>query len=320
MTDEFDMGMERIKLLLVEDDPDQRELTREVLEDHFGQGTVRAVANRAAALAENLPAFDLILTDYNLPDGSGMDLLEQVRRVCATPVIMVTSENVGRVATEAVRKGAIDYVVKGNDFSNIPLVVEKNLTVAKIMRENDSLRQELERKNKLLEELAATDPLTGLYNRRHFGRVHEQLFAEAARYQADLACVMIDLDQYKPINDTFGHAVGDRLLIEVGRVISSHMRRMDVAARYGGDEFVLLLPKAGAADAAAVIERVREQFRNSSAMILNRKEGVTLSAGIASLLSGGAASPDQLLAQADATLYKAKEGGRNRSVLFNTAA
>jgi diguanylate cyclase (GGDEF)-like protein len=310
------MDLDRIRLLLVEDDPDQRELTREVLEDHFGRQTVRAVASRAAAMAEDLAAFDLILTDYNLPDGTGMDLLEEVRRVCATPVILVTSENVGRVATEAVRKGAIDYVVKSNDFSSIPLVVEKNLTVAKIMRENESLREELERKNKLLEELAATDPLTGLYNRRHFGRVHEQLFAEAARYQADLACVMIDLDEYKPINDTYGHAVGDRLLVEIGRVISSHMRRMDVAARYGGDEFVLLLPRAGTTEAASVIERVREQFRNSSAMILNRKEGVTISAGIASLRSGSAANPDQLLAQADAMLYQAKDGGRNRSVLF----
>jgi len=167
----------------------------------------------------------MILTDYNLPDGTGMDLLEEIRRRCLTPVIMVTSENVGHVATEAIRKGAIDYVVKGVDFSSIPLVVEKNLTVSKIMRENESLRLELERKNVQLEELAATDPLTGLYNRRHFGRVLEQLFAEATRYEADLACVMIDLDGYKPINDTYGHAVGDRLLVEVGKVIASHMRR-----------------------------------------------------------------------------------------------
>jgi diguanylate cyclase (GGDEF)-like protein len=309
----------RIKLLIVEDDPDQRELTREVLEDHFGRATVTAVGDRASALQQDLAAFDVILTDYNLPDGTGMQLLEEVRHRCLTPVIMVTSENVGHVAIEAVRKGAIDYVVKGVDFSSIPLVVEKNLTFAKIMRENEALRQELEEKNAKLEELAATDPLTGLYNRRHFGRVLEQLVAESTRYEADLACVMIDLDGYKPINDTYGHAIGDQLLVEVGKVISSHMRRMDVAARYGGDEFVLLLPRAGAADAAAVIERVREQYRTASAAILKRKDGVTMSVGIASLLSSRATTPEQLLVHADAALYQAKEAGRNRSVVFAAA-
>ena len=89
---------------------------------------------------------------------------------------------------------------------------------------------------KKLETMAATDPLTRLYNRRHFGRMIEQLFAEARRYDQDLSCVMIDLDGYKQLNDTYGHQVGDEVLVLAGKVISTNLRAMDVAARYGGDE------------------------------------------------------------------------------------
>ena len=134
--------MEQLKLLIIEDDADQRELIRETLEDHFGRGTVVGVDSRKAALAQDLASFDLILSDYNLPDGTGMELLEEIRGRCTTPVIMVTGENVGHIAAEAIRRGATDYVVKFGDYLfTIPLVVEKNLTVAKVKRENESLRR-----------------------------------------------------------------------------------------------------------------------------------------------------------------------------------
>ncbi len=319
--------VDTLKLLIIEDDDDQRELIRETLEDCFGAGTVTGVESAADALGQDLGRFDLILTDYNLPDGSGMELLEQIRARCDTPVIMVTGENVGYIAAEAIQKGATDYVVKFGDYLfTIPLVVQKNLTVAKIMRENASLRGELEvalkevrRKNHQLEEslrkveeLAATDPLTRLYNRRHFAQVLEQLFAEAQRYEKDLACVMIDLDGYKQLNDTWGHQVGDQLLIMAGRVITANMRRMDVAARYGGDEFVLLLPHADDEQARAAAQRIRDEFRQASAVLLRRNEGVTMSIGIGTIKTCSAAHADQLVALADAALYRAKDAGRNR--------
>lgn len=318
--------MRKLKLLVIEDDADQLELIRETLEDYFGRGTVTGAASRKAALSQDLGCFDLILTDYNLPDANGMDLLAEIRQRCSTPVIMVTGENVGHFAAEAIRKGATDYVVKFGDYLfTIPLVVEKSLTAAKVVRENESLRQELEaaltevrEKNAQLEqsllrveELAATDPLTGLYNRRHFSRVLDQLFAEAQRYPCDLACAMIDLDGYKQLNDGYGHQVGDQLLVMAGKVISANMRRMDVAARYGGDEFVLLLPHAGAEDAARVAQRIREEYLSASAAVLRRPKGVTMSVGVSSLSANQPTHADQLVALADAALYQAKDGGRN---------
>ena len=319
--------MEQLKLLIIEDDADQRDLIRETLEDHFGPGTVIGVDSRRAALAEDLASFDLILSDYNLPDGSGMDLLTEVKARCTTPVILVTGENVGHTAAEAIRRGATDYVVKVGDYLfTIPLVVEKNLTVAKVMRENEKLRQELEKalaevrdKNLQLEkslqrveEVAATDPLTGLYNRRHFGKLLEQLFSESQRYAKDLSCVMIDLDGYKQINDAYGHQTGDQLLIAAGKVISANLRKMDVAARYGGDEFVLLLPHASGEEAAGVASRIRDEFRQASTVVLRRNEPATMSVGIGSARSDEPASTDHLIASADSALYRSKEMGRNR--------
>jgi two-component system cell cycle response regulator len=319
--------VEQLRLLIIEDDADQRDLIRETLEDHFGRGTVSAVDSRKAALLQDLPSFDLILTDYNLPDACGMDLLDELRALCNTPVIMVTGENVGQIAVEAIKRGATDYVVKLGDYLfTIPLVIEKNLTMAKVKRENERLRKELEAtltelksKNGQLEEslltvqqMAATDPLTGLYNRRHFGRMLEQLFAEAHRYETDLSCVMIDVDGYKQINDKHGHQVGDQLLVTAAKVITANLRRMDVAARYGGDEFVILLPRADTAEAAGVAQRVRDDYYHASAGILKNGAGVRLSIGIGSIKLNGPVGHEQLIAFADKALYRAKESGRNR--------
>jgi two-component system cell cycle response regulator len=310
--------VETIKLLIIEDDVDQLELIREQVEERFGKGTVTGVTSRKAALAEDVGSFDLILTDYNLPDGSGMELLEDVQARCSTPVIMVTGENVGHIAAEAIRRGATDYVVKVGDYLfTIPLVIEKNLTVAKIIQEKQELRKQLEEKNVQLEQMAATDPLTGLYNRRHFARVLEQLFAEAQRYDKDMACVMIDLDGYKQLNDAFGHQIGDQLLTLAGKVIAANMRRMDIAARYGGDEFVLLLPQAGTEDAANAAGRIREEFKQASGTILRRDLGVTMSVGVSALKRNSSTRADQLVAQADAALYTAKAQGRNRIAIID---
>ena len=319
-----------LKLLIIEDDHDQFELMRETLEDHFGRGVVTWAASKAEALALDPAAFSLVLCDYNLPDGSGMDVLDAIVRRSRTPVLMVTGENIGQTAADAVRRGASDYVVKiGEYLFTLPLVVEKNLTLAKIKRENESLRVELERalaalreKNHQLqeslarvEELAATDPLTGMYNRRHFSQLLDQLFAEAQRYDKDLSCVMIDLDGYKQLNDTYGHQVGDQLLVLAARVVRTNLRRMDVAARYGGDEFVLLLPHASAAEAAEVVQRIRDEFHAAAALLLKRKAGVGMSGGVASLTNQRPPHSDQLVAMADAALYRAKEEGRNRTHL-----
>lgn len=320
-------GEKKIKLLMIEDDIDQSQLLTEVIEDHFGPGTVTAVYSGVDAMKHDLASFDMILTDVNLPDCSGMSLVGEIQKRCSTPVIMVTGENSGEMAAQAIRRGAADYVVKFGDFMfTIPIVIEKNLTVAKLRIENDELKKSLLRgldeahaanlqlhdTMKKVEEMAATDALTGLYNRRHFNRVLEQMFSESQRYGHDLSIVMIDLDGYKRLNDTFGHQVGDQLLTMTGKVINATLRKMDVAARYGGDEFVLLLPHAGAAEAESVVERIRVDFKYSSDQMLKRPLGVSMSIGIAASSIVKAASAEQMLSAADEALYRAKTSGKDR--------
>jgi two-component system cell cycle response regulator len=309
-----------IKILIIEDDDDQRELMRETLEDHFGVGTVVGAESGNAAIAHNLSGFDLILSDYNLPDRTGMALLEEIKARCSTPVIMVTGENVGQIAVEAIRRGATDYVVKFGDYLfTIPLVVEKNLTVAKVKRDKEALQKQLEEKNTQLEaalrrveEVAATDPLTGLYNRRHFGKVLEQLWAEASRFNHDLSCVMIDLDGFKQINDAYqNHQLGDQVLVTAAKVITANLRSMDVAARYGGDEFIVLLPETTAVGAEKLGVRIRQ--RVEAAVLATREQPVstTVSIGIAAYPEH-ASDLETVMERADQALYASKTAGKNR--------
>ncbi len=319
-----------MKILVVEDDLDQRDLIRETLEDHFGHDTVSCAECGHEVLGWDLEKFDAILTDFNLPDISGMDFLKTVLSRCDRPVIVVTGENVRQTAAEAIRAGAYDYIVKAGDYLfTIPLVVQKNIEAWKIKQENKRLHEQQQQANReisvknqqlkdslqKLEQMAATDPLTSLYNRRHFGEVLERYFAESARYGQDLACIMLDLDGYKKLNDTLGHQFGDKILQATAKIITWNLRVMDVAARYGGDEFVVLLPHASAELACSVGERIHTQFVFQMKSLIPKELHLTMSMGVASVLHNKPSNSDQLVAMADDALYEAKHRGKNQTVI-----
>jgi len=292
---------------------------------------VAAVDTGAACLAQNLKDFDVILLDYHLPDVRALELLDQISQICDIPVIFVTGENDSAVAAEAIRRGAQDYVVKLGDYLfALPVAMEKNIRQHRLKRENirlqDELRASLEEirvKNLQLEEslrklqtMADTDHLTGLANRRAFAETLSRYYGEAARYDFDLACAMGDLDDYKALNDTLGHQVGDQILVATADTIRSNLRTSDTAARYGGDEFVLLLPHTSVEMAINVAERIRRQFFLATQQHSKTRGGVTLSFGIASLKSDRPVAADALVAMADRALYVAKDRGKNRIVTF----
>src|SRR4051812_39663679 len=325
-----------MRILVVEDDADQRDLIRETLLDHFGRGaggggdTVTTAECGHEVLAWDLSAFDIILTDFNLPDVNGMDFLKAILAKCDKPVIVVTGEKVGQTAANAIRAGAYDYIVKAGEYLfTIPLIVEKNIEAWKIRQENKRLHEqqqqatrEISLKNQQLkdslqklQQMAATDPLTGLYNRRHFGEVLERCFAESVRYNQDLACIMCDLDGYKKLNDTLGHQFGDKILQVTAKVITWNLRVMDIAARYGGDEFVLLLPHATAALATSVGERIYTQFAIQMKALVPPELPLTVSMGISSVLHNRPTNSDLLVALADEALYDAKHRGKNQMIV-----
>jgi diguanylate cyclase (GGDEF)-like protein len=182
-----------------------------------------------------------------------------------------------------------------------------------LLRLNAELEERVRLRTRELAELAAKDPLTGLYNRRHFGEVMTREFAAAERYGDDLTCLMFDVDHFKTINDTFGHRTGDAILITLAQAISSELRQADVAARFGGDEFIVLMPQTSADAAMNLAERVNAAFDEQTR---RSHPGVhpTLSIGVASLRTTRAPSSEALMHEADVALYAAKEAGRNRTV------
>ncbi|MFO0974482.1 MAG: diguanylate cyclase [Phycisphaerae bacterium] len=314
-----------IRLLLLEDDPDQTELMLSVLAEQWPNSTVVHAASGADVLKLDLAQFDLALFDLHLPDCTGLELMRRIRATHDLPVILITGERIGETAAEAIRAGAMDYIVKYGDYIQIvPVVIEKTLALLDIRAANRRLEQELlarnselERLNEQLREMAAHDPLTGLYNRRHFGELLTQHFSESVRYDTDLTCMMLDLDEFKQINDTLGHPAGDRVLVLCAEVLRRTLRQSDLPARYGGDEFVALLPRTCPAEARSSARRIATEFKAAIARQMPQAARVTLSIGLASREHGQPPSAEALVRLSDQALYLAKAGGRDRIMVIS---
>jgi len=192
-------------------------------------------------------------------------------------------------------------------------------THERIVRLNADLEERVAFRTQQLRELASREPLTGLYNRRYFNEMLERRFAEAARYNTDMSCLMIDLDEFKAVNDQFGHQIGDELLVLTADTLTGHLRTADLAARLGGDEFVVLLPQTDADQARVLGERIAEQFNNEVAA---RLPGVrtSMSIGIANLQALEVKDAESLIRLADHAMYDAKIAGRNRIVTGSATA
>jgi diguanylate cyclase (GGDEF)-like protein len=168
----------------------------------------------------------------------------------------------------------------------------------------------------LEQQLARTDGLTGIYNRRYFFELAEREFIAALCYSRQLSIILFDVDNLKQVNDTFGHAAGDILLVKMAQTSALQLRAVDELARYGGDEFIILLPQTGAQQAFPIAERIRGQI---AAMRLETDKNfvVTLSIGIAETKNEPAdVSVKAVISRADKALYKAKEDGRSRTVIY----
>lgn len=317
------------RLLVVEDDPDTASLVSEILAEHFGGPCVEHINAIAALDAIDLERFDLALCDYNLPDGTALDAIASIKeRRPGLPVIVVTAESSIKTLLETIRQGAADYLLKTSEvFATIPIAVEKNLTLARMQRENERLQaalaeslREITHKNdelqqlvQRLEEAATTDPLTGLANRRRLSDRLEQMHAEAVRYGTDLACILFDLDGFKAINDTLGHQAGDELLTTVGEIIRGQIRSSDLAARFGGDEFVILMPHTTCDTAVNLAQRIMHQFGSVCPLDAKTKDAVSacgMSVGVASLRTSRPRSGEELIHHADTAMYTAKDSGR----------
>lgn len=250
----------------------------------------------------------LVLCDIEMPRMDGfkfISLLQTREELRGLPVILLTGREDRDCKIKGLEQGACDYVTKPFDAGELVARVKVQLKIK-------ALQEELIKSNMLLKELSDTDPLTHLYNRRYLMESLEREVGRTTRKHEHLSLVMMDIDHFKKINDTFGHQEGDRVLVELAAFIRGFIRRYDIAARYGGEEFVVVLPETTLEHACALAERFRMGVQD---IVFDGKlSGLTLtiSLGVATFPAAGVDCVDSLFRQADEALYKAKMRGRNR--------
>ena len=282
--------------------------------------------------------FALILIDVGAPpDYCGFKVAKQLikRSVsCEIPIVLITDQYEDEAhVLKGYEAGAVDYLFKPIN----PVILRKKteflLKIYKQKKEDDKARSELkanliktqnskeniESKNIELKHLSRIDNLTGLFNQRHMADVTHVEFERAMRYNKDLSCLMLDLDYFKNVNDLCGHQFGDFVLKELAKSIKNHIREVDFAFRYGGEEFLILLPQTDIEGAYLTAEKLRQfcqdyVYDNSQNITM-----VTISVGVASVISNIPKSPDELIHYADKALYDAKTEGRNLVRLYKPA-
>lgn len=272
---------------------------------------VVSISDPQAALfeaAEN--PFDLVIINDNIEDYDPLRLCAQLRlleRTRLLPLLLITDGGHEDMIVRALDLGVNDYLMRPVDPNEL---VARTLTQIKRKRYNDKLRSSVHQTI----ELAVTDGLTGLHNRRYLDSHLKTLFNRAAARSRPLSVCITDIDRFKSVNDTHGHDVGDEVLREFARRIRSTVRGADLACRYGGEEFVVVMPDTDAASAASIAERLRGMIEAVPFVLPGGAQlHITASIGIASFCAG-TDTPEQLLKSADKALYQAKNSGRNRVV------
>lgn len=259
-------------------------------------------------LATEREYIDMVITDIVMKKLDGMKFLSMKNSdptLKDVPVLMLTSVERVDEKVKAFEFGAHDYITKPIDPRELVARVKVHL---KLKIFNDRIIEI----NRKLEELSKIDPLTGTFNRRHIFSILRSEFERAVRYERPLSVIMMDLDHFKKVNDAHGHIFGDEILKEVANIISYELRKQDLLGRYGGDEFVVILPETGLEGAKRVAERLRKAIRKK---MVEKNTEVTASMGLVSLPHRKVKNIDDIIKLADLTLYEAKRRGRDRVIV-----
>ncbi|WP_224981509.1 diguanylate cyclase [Geomonas agri] len=251
---------------------------------------------------------DLVICDVEMPRMDGYKFLQLVASrpdLQGLPIIMLTGKMDFNSKIRGLDQGASDYLTKPFDSGELVARVKVQMKIK-------SLQDELKKANEQLKRLTNIDHLTGLFNRRHLAEVMEAEFLRAKRNRENLSLVIIDIDFFKQVNDTYGHQNGDIVLSSVAEVVQQQLRAYDSAARYGGEEFVVLYPGTSLEGGVAAAERLRQAVIDHTFPYPLEDLTVTVSAGVSTYPSPQVDNIDALFRRADEALYRAKQNGRNR--------
>ncbi len=240
----------------------------------------------------------LVLTDYNMDKIDGMQLVLKLRETYAKDelgIIVLSASDSLNIPIQFLRIGANDYITKPYNEIEVTTRVNSNLEILELFEKT--------------KDLANKDFLTGLYNRRFFFEVGNKVFEKAKRKNSNIAVAMCDIDKFKSINDTYGHDVGDIAICEVARILSQNLRQSDLLARFGGEEFCILLENISVEEVQIVFEKIRKKFESNTLEVGNTSLTFTISIGVCCSLEH---SLETMIKIADEGLYFCKNNGRNQ--------
>lgn len=301
--------MSRQKVLVADDSPIYRKLVTQALSPQ-GYEVLLADTGRQAVEIFHRTQASLVITDWLMPDLNGIELCRQIRSEANDSyiyIMILTSVAEKNKVVAGLTAGADDYLTK-------PFHSDELLARVRVGQRLLDLHHQIEEKNKLLEELALTDPLTGLPNRRAVDSWATRQLSGAARHGFSFWVVLVDLDHFKSVNDTHGHDAGDAVLRRFAEILKSFTRLSDICGRIGGEEFLQILTYATEEDTLMVLNRVRQKFADECFSFAGAPFHVTASFGVAGCVGKLTTPPElsALISRADAALYRAKRSGRNR--------
>lgn len=292
---------------IVDDDRAIRNLVRLFLK-RAGYEVLECTTGEEARARLPQVEWGLAILDRRLPDMDGVTLATELKRhpdLRSRYVVMLTGEDEPADKIEGLDLGADDYMTKPFHLPELLARIRAGLRIVE-------LQNELIHANRRLERLSITDGLTNLYNHRHFQDELAKHFSESERYDRPLSLALIDIDYFKKVNDTWGHATGDAVLKVVAKLFSESVRETDLVARYGGEEFAVIMPETTLEHAMTFAEQIRALVERTPIETDQGDIRVTVSIGLSSVPHPQIETPVALIEDADQALYRAKESGRNQ--------
>ena len=290
------------KILIVEDD----KVISKLMHEFLSRSGYQAIATDSAEEAEKIlkeEEIHIILTDIRLPGTDGMTFTKNIKKKYSLDVIITTGYSSEYFYEDAISNGASDLIFKPIRLNELMLRINRVIRERSLINERDRMIERL--KNQSIR-----DPLTELYNSRHFYAQLEDEIQRSERYLHPLSLIFIDIDKFKTINDTYGHMVGDQALLLIAKKMQASLRSQDTAYRFAGDEFTIILPETTSDNAKFVADRVKSEMDKDSLMIREQEiTKITLSLGVAEYQRNE--KKEQFVHRADVTMYEAKKKGGN---------
>jgi diguanylate cyclase (GGDEF)-like protein len=319
-----------LKVLYVEDNSKSRESLL-LLIGNFFDDIVIAKDGQEGLEKFNQEKFDLIISDIRMPVMNGIEMCKNIREnnhKYNIPIIITTAHNESDILLECIKLNIHGFLLKPINLKQLEKVIrnvcEKIYYQKKSLEYEQTLEQlvkdrtkELEIAKEKLTTMANKDPLTNLYNRRYFTDIASNIQELAKRNNEPLSALMIDIDRFKNINDTYGHDVGDDVIVNIANILLQHTRKSDIVVRFGGEEFVILLPNTNIDGAAKIAEKIRVNIENQTIKLdENSTIKTTVSIGVSQCSNSNNLNIENLIKRTDVALYEAKRSGKNKVVIY----